>query len=98
MPILGTEGAATLGIRGSDGPGLKGPLPPFRPRLFPHQKQPFLCIYSAFWLGLKKKIWPCHVAGRILAPWPGIEPRPWQRKHQILTTGLPGNSQALTLI
>ena len=36
---------------------------------------------------------PHHLAFRILVPWAGIEPlRPWQWKHQILTTGLTGNS------
>ena len=29
---------------------------------------------------------PCYEACRILVPWPGIEPRPPQRKHQVLTT------------
>lgn len=56
VPVLGTAGAATLGIRHSDCPGLKGPLPLFRPSLFPHQKQPFLRIHSGFWLGFLKKI------------------------------------------
>ena len=56
MPVLGTAGAATLGIRHSDSLGLKGPLPLFRPSPFPHQKQPLLCIHSGFWLGFLKKI------------------------------------------
>ena len=30
---------------------------------------------------------------RISVPWQGIESRPWQWKHQILTTWQPGNSQ-----
>ena len=34
----------------------------------------------------------------ILAPWPGIEPRPLQWKRWILVTGLPGNSLACVLI
>ena len=39
----------------------------------------------------------CFVFGRavpcrILVPQPGIEPRSWQGKRQVLTTGLPGNS------
>ena len=33
------------------------------------------------------------MACRILVPWPGIEPGPWQWKRQVLTTKLPGNSQ-----
>ena len=32
-----------------------------------------------------------HTACGILVPWPGIEPRPWQWKHRVLTSGLPGN-------
>ena len=34
----------------------------------------------------------CRPACEILVPPPGIEPRPHQRKRQVLTTGLPGNS------
>ena len=33
-----------------------------------------------------------HTGCRILAPQPGIKPRPPQGKHQVLTTGPPGNS------
>ena len=32
--------------------------------------------------------WPYHLAYRIL-----LYPGPWQIKHQLLTSGLPGNSQ-----
>ena len=32
------------------------------------------------------------MACRILVPWPGIEPKPWQWKPQCLTIRLPGNS------
>ena len=46
----------------------------------------FLFIYLFIYF------WPHHVACRFLAPWPGIEPRPWQWKHGVLTTGPPGNS------
>ena len=35
---------------------------------------------------------PCHVACGNLVPRPGIEPRPWQWKHRVLTIGQPGNS------
>ena len=35
---------------------------------------------------------PCCMALRILVPQPGIEPGLLQWKHQVLTTGLPGNS------
>ena len=28
----------------------------------------------------------------MLVPQPGIRTRPWQQKHQALTTGIPGNS------
>ena len=35
---------------------------------------------------------PCCTASRILVPQPGIEPGPCEWKHQILTTGPPGNS------
>ena len=31
--------------------------------------------------------WLHHSAYRILVPWPGIEPGPWQWKHWVLTTG-----------
>ena len=33
-----------------------------------------------------------HAACRILVPQPGIEFKPWQRKHWVLTPGSPGNS------
>ena len=36
--------------------------------------------------------WPSLEACGIPVPWPEIEPRPWQWKRQVLTTGLPGNS------
>ena len=35
--------------------------------------------------------WPRLEACGFLVPQPGIEPGPWQRKLQVLTTGLPGN-------
>ena len=35
---------------------------------------------------------PRCTACRILVPWPETESRPWQWKHQVLTTGPPGNS------
>ena len=36
--------------------------------------------------------WPCHMAcGTLVLPL-GIKSGPWQRKGQVLTTGLPGNS------
>ena len=35
--------------------------------------------------------WPHHSPCRILVLWPGIEPRPQQWKHRVLTTGPPGN-------
>ena len=38
--------------------------------------------------------WPCHIACEILVPQPRIEPGPQQWKHQVLTTGPPGNSHA----
>ena len=41
---------------------------------------------------------PHCTACRILVPRPGIEPWPWQWKHQILAAGPPGNSQALILV
>ena len=37
--------------------------------------------------------WPHHTACGILVPQTGIEPRPRQWKHQVLTTGPPGNSR-----
>ena len=36
--------------------------------------------------------WPCWAAFRILVPQPGVEPGPWQRKHWVLSTGPPANS------
>ena len=42
--------------------------------------------------------WLCHEACRILIPWAEIEPRPWQWKHQVLTTGPPGNFQLYTFL
>ena len=45
-------------------------------------------------LAKKKKFFflaaPCMAFG-ILVPWPGIEPRSWQWKCWVLTTGPPGN-------
>ena len=41
--------------------------------------------------------WPCLVACRISVSQPGIEPRPQQWKHQILTTRPPGNSKNSSL-
>ena len=35
---------------------------------------------------------PCCTASRIFVPQPGIEPGPCEWKHQVLTTGPPGNS------
>ena len=40
---------------------------------------------------------PRHLACEISGPWPGIEHRPRQWKHQILTTRPPRNSQQVTL-
>ena len=37
------------------------------------------------------------MACRILVPWPGIEPGPWQWKCRVLTTGPPGNFLELSL-
>ena len=42
--------------------------------------------------------WPYCAACRILVPWPGIEPGPWQWKPQVLTTGPPGNSLQLRIL
>ena len=36
--------------------------------------------------------WPLHESWRILVPRSGIETGPWQWKHQVITTELPGNS------
>ena len=38
-------------------------------------------------------LWPCHLACRILVPWPGTELGPQKWKCQVLTNGLSGNSQ-----
>ena len=51
---------------------------------------PLICflILKKFYLFLL-----CHVACGILVPQPGIEPGPQQWKHNVLTTGSPGDSQ-----
>ena len=36
---------------------------------------------------------PCCATCEILVPWPGIEPSDLAGKHQVLTTGQPGNSK-----
>ena len=36
--------------------------------------------------------WPLHESWRISVPRSGIEAGPWQWKHQVITTELPGNS------
>ena len=38
---------------------------------------------------------PCHVTCGILIPQPGVEPRPWQWQHWVLTPEPPGSSQVL---
>ena len=43
-----------------------------------------ILIFFAFWP-------PCTACGMV--PWPGVELRPPQRKHQFLTSRPPGNSQ-----
>ena len=43
----------------------------------------FFCFF-VFWL--------CYTACGMLVPRPGIEPRPWQWKRGVLTTGPPGKS------
>ena len=50
----------------------------------------FVCLFFMFVCFF----WPRCVACRILLPLPGIEPGPRQWKHQVLTTGPPGNSLA----
>ena len=42
-------------------------------------------------------IWLYCVACGIFVLWPRIEPRPWQWKHRVLTTGPPGNSQEMII-
>ena len=42
------------------------------------------------------KFWPGHVAYKISVLWLGIEPRPWQWKHQILTTRPPGDTSFIS--
>ena len=46
---------------------------------------------SFFFLKLINYFSPCSAACRILDPWPGIEPRPQQWKHQVPIPGPPGN-------
>ena len=51
---------------------------------------PGVCSVAFLQIGLPPSL--ILLACRISVPWPGTEPRPWQWKHQILTTRLPGNS------
>ena len=53
---------------------------------------PFLSFFSFL---LFFFFWPHRMACGILVPQPGNEPWPWQWKHQVLTTGPPGNSHKL---
>ena len=53
-------------------------------RKYVYHSKPIFKIFSFFWL--------CHLACRILVPWPGTEPGPQQWKCRVLTTGPPGNS------
>ena len=61
-----------------------------------------LSLYISHWFCFSGELWLIRVcffgggavpSGIFLVPWPGIEPRPWQWKHWVLTTGPPGNSQ-----
>ena len=51
----------------------------------------FLIAYFKFLLYIIYLV--CYATFRILVPPPGIEPRLWQWKRGVLTTGLSGNSQ-----
>ena len=55
-----------------------------------------VCVYiyrMDYHSGIKSFFfWLDCAAWGILVPWPGIEPRPWQCKHWVSATGLPGNS------
>ena len=52
----------------------------------------FFWLVCPFLFFLSFLLWPhCTTCG-ILVPWPGIKPRPQQRKHQAPTTGPPENS------
>ena len=55
----------------------------------------YLFIYFLFFIFY---FWPHSTACGISVPWPGIEPRPQQWKHWILTTRPPGNSHAFLFL
>ena len=57
-------------------------------------------VSSSFWLHwLFIDLFRLYQAAcRILVPWPGIEPGPWQWEHGVLTTEPPGNSLNWLLI
>ena len=58
----------------------------------PFRKSPIVFCLLAF------VFWLYPITWGILAPWPGIEPRPLQWRWWILVTGLPGNSLTCVLI
>ena len=54
-----------------------------------------ICVPQRYlFCSLRKMSHEWHMGNslQILVPWAGIEPTPWQWKHRVLTTGLPGNS------
>ena len=51
----------------------------------------YLNLLPIFWW----LVWPHHAACGTSVPWPGIETRPQEWKHWILTTRPPGNSLGL---
>ena len=65
----------------------------FRTSLYSLPPLPHLLIHFIY-----LNVWLCHEACGILVPWPGIEPGPWQGKHQVLTTGPSENSQVMSFL
>ena len=83
------------GCQGKEGPGLLREAPTTGPRLG------WESYRGADWdlISAVSFLHFCFLATRLVGfsvPRPGIEPRPWQWKPGILTTGPPGNSRAIS--
>ena len=55
-------------------------------------KTPHDYLTSTDHLSLSLTFWPCHMACGISVAWPGIEPTSPSLKHEVSTTGAPGES------
>ena len=53
----------------------------------------FLLLFKILKSFVLLLFWPCLTTSGILVPHTEIEPRPWQWKHTVLTTGLAEDSQ-----